>query len=96
MGVFLLSVGMLADLPFVAVNLPAIVSIVLLVLLTNTVINGIILRLLGCGSKKSLYAGSLLAQIGEFSFVLAGVDLRNETFPVGEGCREPASGASRT
>ena len=46
--------------------------------LTNTVINALILRLLGCPWRRSLYAASLLAQIGEFSFVLALVGYQAE------------------
>ena len=42
-------------------------------LLTNTFINAIILKALGSNWHDSLYSGVLLAQIGEFSFILASV-----------------------
>ena len=45
------------------------------VLLGNTILNGLILRLLGYKWRQSLYAGPILVQIGEFSFVLAAVGL---------------------
>ena len=48
----------------------------LLVIITNTFINGAILRMLGDNWRDSLYAGTLLSQIGEFSFVLATVGIQ--------------------
>jgi CPA2 family monovalent cation:H+ antiporter-2 len=44
-------------------------------LITNTLINVIIFRVLGRSWHDSWYGGALLAQIGEFSFVLAAVGL---------------------
>jgi len=75
-ALFFVSVGMLIDLSFVSSNLLIIGILVLFVLLTNTFINAGILRLLGGGWRKSLYAGSILSQIGEFSFVLAAIGLQ--------------------
>ena len=49
--------------------------LLIVVLAGNTMLNGIILRLLGYRWRESLYAGVMLAQIGEFSFVLAAVGL---------------------
>ena len=43
------------------------------VLVINTLINGVLLRLLGYSWRQGFYAGAVLAQIGEFSFVLAAV-----------------------
>lgn len=68
---FFVSVGMLIDLDFLAQQWLPIATLVLLVLATNTGINAAVLRLLGSSWKRSLYGASLLAQIGEFSFVLA-------------------------
>ena len=39
--------------------------------MTNTFVNGIVLRSLGISWRRSLLAGVILSQIGEFSFVLA-------------------------
>ena len=47
------------------------------VLLTNTFINAVILRLLGDSWSDSIYAGALLSQIGEFSFVLAAIGIQS-------------------
>jgi CPA2 family monovalent cation:H+ antiporter-2 len=44
-----------------------------MVLVANTVLNGLLLRVLGRSWREGFYAGALLAQIGEFSFVLAAV-----------------------
>ncbi len=70
-AIFLLSVGMQIDPRFVFEHWVQLSVLVALVLLTNTVLNGLILRLLGSSWSHSLYAGALLSQIGEFSFVLA-------------------------
>lgn len=43
------------------------------VLVINTIINAITLRMLNVKWRESLYVGAILSQIGEFSFVLAAV-----------------------
>jgi CPA2 family monovalent cation:H+ antiporter-2 len=74
--VFFVSIGMLVDPRFLVENWTQIALLVLAVYLTNTLVNAVILRLLGDGWCTSLYAGALLSQIGEFSFVLAAVGLQ--------------------
>lgn len=70
------SIGMLIDVRFFAGHWWQIMALVLAVLVTNTFINGGILRLLGDDWRTSLYSGALLSQIGEFSFVLASAGLQ--------------------
>lgn len=70
-SVFFLSVGMLIDLNFLTENWKIISLLVFGVFISNHGINAISLKLLGNNWKESIYGGSLLAQIGEFSFVLA-------------------------
>jgi len=70
------SIGMLIDLQFFRANWMQILALVAGVLLTNTFINAGILRGLGSRWRDSLYSGALLAQIGEFSFILASVGLQ--------------------
>jgi len=70
-ALFFVSVGMLVDLNFFRENLQLILLLVLAVYLSNTFINALIFKGLGEDWRYSLYAGALLAQIGEFSFVLA-------------------------
>lgn len=76
-ALFFVSVGLLVDLPFIASHAVQVIVLVLVVLVSNTLLNGIILRLLGYQWRESLYAGAMLAQIGEFSFVLAAVGMSN-------------------
>lgn len=70
-SIFFLSVGMLIDIDFLANHWRIISFLVVGVYVSNHGINAIALRLLGSSWKESIYGGSLLAQIGEFSFVLA-------------------------
>jgi CPA2 family monovalent cation:H+ antiporter-2 len=74
-ALFFVSVGLLVDVTFIVSHLLQLMLLVAVVLVGNTVLNGVILRLLGYRWRESLYAGSILAQIGEFSFVLAAVGL---------------------
>lgn len=76
-ALFFVSVGLLVDLKFISDHLMQVLVLVIIVLIGNTLLNGMILRLLGYRWKESLYAGAILAQIGEFSFVLAAVGLAN-------------------
>ena len=72
-ALFFVSVGMLIDLQFLATHGKTMLLLVLAVLLTNWLINAGTLRALGRPWRHSLYVGALLAQLGEFSFVLAAV-----------------------
>ncbi|MEQ9168379.1 MAG: cation:proton antiporter, partial [Fulvivirga sp.] len=69
-ALFFVSVGMLIDLDFLTENIKFVSIMVLLAFVTNTFINAIIVRFLGENWKDSLYTGAILAQIGEFSFIL--------------------------
>lgn len=72
-ALFFVSIGMLVDLDFLRVYWRQTAVLVIAVLFTNMFINAGILRLLGDNWRNSLFAGALLSQIGEFSFVLAAV-----------------------
>ena len=74
-ALFFFSIGMLIDLPFLRANLAVVLLLLSGVILTNTLLNAGILRWLGDDWRRSLYAGALLSQVGEFSFVLAAVGL---------------------
>jgi len=75
-AVFFVSVGMMIDPQLIAQHWPA------LIVLTAAVIGGKILGvtfaslLSGVGTKTSIEAGMSLAQIGEFSFIIAGAGLK--------------------
>lgn len=77
-ALFFVSIGMLVDLGFIQSNWLHVGALVILVIVTNTFINGTILRMLGDSWRDSLYAGTLLSQIGEFSFVLAAVGIQSQ------------------
>lgn len=70
-AVFFVSIGMLIDLDYVSHNLMKLGLLVVLIVGVNTLLNAIILRLLGSSWRRAGYAGALLSQIGEFSFILA-------------------------
>jgi CPA2 family monovalent cation:H+ antiporter-2 len=70
-AVFFVSVGMLINLDYVRDNVMKVSLLVVLIVGINTLLNAVILRLLGSSWRRAGYAGALLSQIGEFSFILA-------------------------
>jgi CPA2 family monovalent cation:H+ antiporter-2 len=70
-GLFFISVGMLMDLGFVREHPFIILLAVVLILILKTSTGFLSVHLLGHPSRVSLQTGLCLAQIGEFSFVLA-------------------------
>lgn len=74
-AMFFLSIGMLIDLSFLRNYWHEVALLVVAVLITNTFINSSILKVFGYDWRSSLYAGTLLSQVGEFSFILAAVGL---------------------
>ncbi|HTH16317.1 MAG TPA: cation:proton antiporter [Magnetospirillum sp.] len=69
--VFFLSIGLLIDFKFIWKNLGQVLALLLMVTLFKTMLNVASLRLLRQGWRDSFFAGVALAQIGEFSFLLA-------------------------
>ena len=74
-ALFFVSIGMLVDISFITSHATQVLLLVAVALVSNTLLNGVILRFLGYRWRESLYAGAMLGQIGEFSFVLAAVGL---------------------
>jgi CPA2 family monovalent cation:H+ antiporter-2 len=70
--VFFLSVGLLIDFNFLAERWDVLIVLVLAVTVAKTALNIGILALLGEPWPHAFIAGALLAQIGEFSLVIAG------------------------
>ncbi|MBC8192515.1 MAG: cation:proton antiporter [Candidatus Marinimicrobia bacterium] len=70
---FFVSIGFLLDLQFLADNFRIILLLAGAAFIINTFINAFILRIFSISWPRSLYTGAILAQIGEFSFVLAAV-----------------------
>lgn len=78
LALFFVSIGMQLDLGFFVKHWWKIGLLVLAVLLTNTFINTLMLKVMGESWRASFYAGALLGQIGEFSFVLVAVGLQTD------------------
>lgn len=72
-ALFFVSIGMLIDINFFFENALLVLAILLSVFTVNTFVNTGIFLGLGRTLKNSLYASTLLAPIGEFSFLLAAV-----------------------
>ena len=74
-GIFFISVGMLLDLGYVAAHLGAVVGVAAGVMVLKALIIVGVVRLLKRSMRVGILAGLGLAQVGEFSFVLAGTGL---------------------
>ena len=75
--VFFLSIGLLIDLRYIADNLALVFFFVLGVILIKTLFNLILLKSAGQKWEQAFPAALMMAQIGEFSFVLAGAGAAN-------------------
>ena len=74
-SIFFISVGLLLDVS--VINLPLFIAIALAVLMVKGLIVSLVSLFLGNSLRVSTMAGMALAQIGEFSFVLAEAGLKN-------------------
>ena len=73
LALFFVSIGLLLDLNFLLENIFLVLAILGSIILINTFINSMIFKSLKRPWKYSIYAGVLLAPLGEFSFFLASV-----------------------
>jgi CPA2 family monovalent cation:H+ antiporter-2 len=78
--VFFLSIGLLIDLDFILANIALVLAAALLVVGLKTALNIFLLRITGSDPKTALLAGLSMAQIGEFSFVLAAAGFASGAF----------------
>ncbi|MCQ8783949.1 cation:proton antiporter domain-containing protein [Mangrovibrevibacter kandeliae] len=69
--VFFLSIGLLIDLDFILQNWVLVLTASLFVITAKTVFNVLLIRMAGLPHRVAVEAGLSMAQIGEFSFVLA-------------------------
>jgi K+:H+ antiporter len=69
--VFFLSIGLLIDLDYIRAHLGVVMAAALIVIAIKTVLNVFLLRFAGFDRETALLGGLSMAQIGEFSFVLA-------------------------
>lgn len=70
---FFLSIGLLLDVPFIWKNLSVVLSLLLIITVGKTALNILILRFLKLPWSQSFIVGVMLAQVGEFAFLLASV-----------------------
>lgn len=82
-AVFFVSVGLLLDLGFVIRNPLLILAVVAAIVLLKASIAGVAAKLLGYTTAIAASTAFLLAQIGEFSFVLARVGRESGLHPAG-------------
>lgn len=69
--IFFLSIGLLIDLDYIRDHLGVVLAAVLFVVAVKTLLNIFLLRVTGFDRETALVGGLSMAQIGEFSFVLA-------------------------
>lgn len=74
-AIFFVSVGMLFDPSVLVAHWPIILALVLIVVIGNVVVVSSGLFLIGENLRTALQAGMSLAQIGEFSFIIASVGI---------------------
>lgn len=67
---FFVSVGLLLDLKYLIANLPLVLGLALAVVAIKAATAALSVRLLGFGLGTALFSGLMIAQVGEFSFVL--------------------------
>lgn len=70
-SLFFVSMGMLLSVTQLWAHLPLVLTVVVLLIAAKVVITGAVVRVLGYPSRVAVLTGLGLAQVGEFSFVLA-------------------------
>lgn len=76
-SIFFVSIGMLLNPAFVLTHLPQVLGLAGAILVLKTALAAVAGRLLGYPWHVAIVGGLCLCQIGEFSFVLAGVGMSN-------------------
>ncbi len=71
--VFFLSIGILMDVGFIYIHLATFILLLLLITVGKTAINIVILRFLQIPWSEAFLVGVVLAQIGEFAFLMASI-----------------------
>lgn len=82
-AVFFVSVGMLLDVGFLLTHLPQVLGAIALVLVVKVLTTALSVRALGYPLSVATAAGLMLAQVGEFSFVLERAGRQLDLFPAG-------------
>jgi CPA2 family monovalent cation:H+ antiporter-2 len=74
-AIFFVSVGMLIDPSQVVRHWPEVLAFAAIVIVGNVVVITVSTFLIGCGTRTAVQTGMSLAQIGEFSFIIAAIGL---------------------
>ena len=82
-GVFFTSIGMLLDVPAAIGQAPLVLGATVVVVLGKTLLATVAVRVRGRSMETAIASGISLAQLGEFSFVLAAAGLPLGLFSVG-------------
>jgi CPA2 family monovalent cation:H+ antiporter-2 len=77
-SIFFVSIGMLLDPSFVVRHLPQVLGLTATILVLKAALAAVAGRILGYPWHVAILGGLCLCQIGEFSFVLAGVGMGNK------------------
>ncbi len=77
-SIFFVSIGMLLDPAFVLMHLPQVLGLALAILVLKAALAAVAGRILGYPWHVAVLGGLCLCQIGEFSFVLAGVGMGSD------------------
>ena len=77
MMVFFVSIGLLIDLKFLWEHLALVLILLVVTICTKTLLNTLVLRLLGVRTEQAFLAGVVMGQLGEFSFLVGAVALQS-------------------
>ncbi|MDD9900779.1 MAG: cation:proton antiporter [Alphaproteobacteria bacterium] len=77
---FFLSIGLLIDINYIAENWQQVLLVLALVMGLKTIVNVTILHVLGEPWDRSFHSGVVLAQVGEFSFIICAAGLTGHVF----------------
>jgi len=80
--VFFLSVGLLIDLDYISANWERIMLFTVGGLLLKSIINTLLIRFVGENWDHAVTGGLIMAQMGEFSFILAAIGISTQVFDV--------------
>ena len=84
--VFFLSIGLLIDVNFIIHNWDTVLIVLTTVTLLKTIVNVAILHFLGKPWDRAFHSGVVMAQIGEFSFIIVAAGLASSVI-TGESYR---------
>jgi len=84
--VFFLSIGLLLDINFIVQNWRSVLIVLSVVTVLKTMVNVSILHFLGEPWDRAFHSGVVMAQVGEFSFIIVAAGLASHVI-TGEGYR---------